>query len=140
MSLSRVLFISDPSLRELTKQILPLASHYSMVMRFIQEKSHFEYGQVNHALTAAMNSLIKDYMVLVAQLETANRKSSFSLHKLWFFIQPTLHTMEILANIASTISKVSLQKLYLLEFYSWHDLSYNIEHLKINIAVFMLWV
>jgi gamma-tubulin complex component 2 len=95
----------DPSLRELTKQILPLASHYSMVMRFIQEKSHFEYGQVNHALTAAMNSLIKDYMVLVAQLETANRKGNFSLHKLWFFIQPTLHTMEILANIASTISK-----------------------------------
>lgn len=95
----------DPSLRELVKQILPLASHYSIVMRFIQEKNQFEYGQVNHALTAAMNMLIKDYMVLVAQLETAYHKSSFTLHKLWFFIQPTLHTMEILANIASTISK-----------------------------------
>lgn len=128
MFLSRIFFISDPSLRELTKQILPLASHYSMVMRFIQEKSNFEYGQVNHALTAAMNSLIKDYMVLVAQLETANRKGNFSLPKLWFFIQPTLHTMEILANIASTISKVSLQVLYRSEFYSWHDLPYSIEH------------
>jgi len=103
-------FFLDPSLRELVKQILPLASHYSMVMRFIQEKSQFEYGQVNHALTATMNALIKDYMVLVAQLETANRKSNFTLHKLWFFIQPTLHTMEILANIASTISKVSHQE------------------------------
>ena len=127
MSLNRIFFVSDPSLRELTKQILPLASHYSMVMRFIQEKSSFEYGQVNHALTSAMNSLIKDYMVLVAQLETANRKGNFSLHKLWFFIQPTLHTMEILVNIASTISKVSLQKLYPSEFYSWHDLPCNIE-------------
>jgi gamma-tubulin complex component 2 len=104
------IFISDPSLHEMVKQILPLASHYSMVMRFIQEKSQFECGQVNHALTAAMNTLIKDYMVLVAQLETANRKGNFSVHKLWFFIQPTLHTMEILANIASTISKVSLQE------------------------------
>jgi gamma-tubulin complex component 2 len=92
------------------KKILPLASHYSMVMRFIQEKSQFEYGQVNHALTAAMTALVKDYMVLVAQLESANRKGNFTLHKLWFFIQPTLHTMEILANIASTISKVSLQE------------------------------
>jgi len=128
MSLSSIFFISDPSLREMTKQILPLASHYSMVMRFIQEKSNFEHGQVNHALTAAMSSLIKDYMVLVGQLETANRKGNFNLHKLWFFIQPTLHTMEILANIASTISKVSLQKLYHSEFYSWHDLPYNIEH------------
>lgn len=80
-----------------------------MVMRFIQEKSQFEYGQVNHALTSAMTALIKDYMVFVAQLESANRKGSFTLHKLWFFIQPTLHTMEILANIASAISKVSLQ-------------------------------
>ncbi|PNF14012.1 Gamma-tubulin complex component 2 [Cryptotermes secundus] len=95
----------DPSLREFTEKILPLASHYSMVMRFIQEKSQFEYGQVNHALTAAMTALMKDYMVFVAQLETAHRKGSFTLHKLWFFIQPTLHTMEILANIASTISK-----------------------------------
>jgi gamma-tubulin complex component 2 len=94
----------------MVKQILPLASHYSMVMRFIQEKSQFKWGQVNHALTAAMNTLIKDYMVLVAQLETANRKGNFSVHKLWFFIQPTLRTMEILANIASTISKVSLQE------------------------------
>ncbi|XP_021928970.1 gamma-tubulin complex component 2-like isoform X2 [Zootermopsis nevadensis] len=105
---TRVFSISesiDPSLHEMVKQILPLASHYSMVMRFIQEKSQFECGQVNHALTAAMNTLIKDYMVLVAQLETANRKGNFSIHKLWFFIQPTLHTMEILANIASTISK-----------------------------------
>jgi gamma-tubulin complex component 2 len=126
MSLSGVFFISDPSLRELTKQILPLASHYSMVMRFIQEKSHVEYGQVNHALTAAMNSLIKDYMVLVAQLETANRKGNFSLHKLWFFIQPTLHTREILANIASTISKVSLQKLHRSEFCFWHDVLYTV--------------
>ncbi|PSN40194.1 Gamma-tubulin complex component 2 [Blattella germanica] len=95
----------DPSLRELVKQILPLASHYSMVMRFIQEKSQFEYGQVNHALTAAMNTVIKDYMVLVAQLETAYHKNNFTLHKLWFFIQPSLHTMEILASIASTINK-----------------------------------
>ena len=91
----------------MVKQILPLASHYSMVMRFIQEKSQFEYGQVNHALTAAMNAFVKDYMVLIAQLETSLHKSSFSLHKLWFFIQPTLRTMEILANIASTINKVS---------------------------------
>jgi gamma-tubulin complex component 2 len=80
-----------------------------MVMRFIQEKSQFECGQVNHALSAAMTALIKDYMVFVAQLESAYRKGNFTLNKLWFFIQPTLHTMEILANVASTISKVSLR-------------------------------
>jgi gamma-tubulin complex component 2 len=78
-------------------------------MRFIQEKNQFECGQVNHALSAAMTALIKEYLVFVAQLESTYRKGNFTLNKLWFFIQPTLHTMEILANIASTISKVSLQ-------------------------------
>jgi gamma-tubulin complex component 2 len=77
-------------------------------MRFIQEKAQFEYGQVSHALSAAMTDLIKDYMVFVAQLESASRRGNFTLHKLWFFIQPTLHTMQILANIASTVNKVSL--------------------------------
>ncbi|KAH3752720.1 hypothetical protein DPMN_187346 [Dreissena polymorpha] len=35
----------------------------------ISEKSAFEYGLVNHALSSAMRTLIKDYMVLIAQLE-----------------------------------------------------------------------
>ena len=38
------------------------------------EKSAFEYGLVNHALSAAMRNLIRDYMVLVAQLEEQFRQ------------------------------------------------------------------
>lgn len=49
----------DPSLHELVRRILPLCSNYSTVVRFIEEKSAFEYGLVNHALSAAMRSLIK---------------------------------------------------------------------------------
>ena len=37
--------------------------------RFIEEKSSFEYGQVNHALAAAMRTLVKEYLILVTQLE-----------------------------------------------------------------------
>lgn len=51
------------SLRELVKQILPLASHYSIIQRFIEEKMRFEYGQVNNALAEEMQSIIKDHMV-----------------------------------------------------------------------------
>nr|CAD7264977.1 unnamed protein product [Timema shepardi] len=95
----------DQSLRELAIQILPLASHYSMVVRFMEEKSGFQYGQVNHALAAAMGCLIKDYLVLVAQLEMLLDQGGFNLHEMWFYVQPTLHCMSILANIASTINK-----------------------------------
>lgn len=53
------------SLRELVKQILPLASHYSIIQRFIEEKMRFEYGQVNNALAEEMQSIIKDHMVSI---------------------------------------------------------------------------
>lgn len=95
----------DPSLRELVKRILPLCSNYSIVVRFIEEKSAFEYGMVNHALSAAMRNLVKDYMVLVAQLEHQFKMGQLSLQKFWFYIQPTMRTMEILASVANAVNK-----------------------------------
>uniref|UniRef100_A0A8C5HTC2 Gamma-tubulin complex component n=1 Tax=Gouania willdenowi TaxID=441366 RepID=A0A8C5HTC2_GOUWI len=95
----------DMSVKELVNRILPVASYYSTVTRFIEEKSSFEYGQVNHALTAAMRTLIKEYLILVTQLEHLQRQNLLSLQKLWFYIQPTMRTMEILASIASSVDK-----------------------------------
>uniref|UniRef100_A0A4W5JWH9 Gamma-tubulin complex component n=1 Tax=Hucho hucho TaxID=62062 RepID=A0A4W5JWH9_9TELE len=102
-------FIVDPtldmSIKELVNRILPVASYYSTITRFTEEKSSFEYGQVNHALTAAMRTLMKEYLILVTQLENLHRQGMLSLQKLWFYIQPTMRTMEILASIASSVDK-----------------------------------
>lgn len=51
------------TLKELVKQILPLASHYSMVQRFTEEKMRFEFGQVNNALAEAMQDLLNNHLV-----------------------------------------------------------------------------
>lgn len=88
--------------------------HYKIVLlylsfSFIEEKSSFEYGQVNHALTAAMRTLMKEYLILVTQLEHLQRQGLLSLQKLWFYIQPTMRTMEILASIGKSL--VSLASL-----------------------------
>ncbi|KAI2658714.1 Gamma-tubulin complex component 2 [Labeo rohita] len=72
---------------------------------FTEEKSSFEYGQVNHALTAAMRTLMKEYLILVTQLEHLHGQGTLSLQKLWFYIQPTMRTMEILASIATSVDK-----------------------------------
>ncbi|KAM4715310.1 gamma-tubulin complex component 2 [Anableps anableps] len=95
----------DMSIKELVNRILPVPSYYSTITRFIEEKSSFEYGQVNHALTAAMRTLMKEYLILVTQLEHLQRQGLLSLQKLWFYIQPTMRTMEILASIASSLDK-----------------------------------
>ncbi|XP_020828724.1 gamma-tubulin complex component 2 isoform X3 [Phascolarctos cinereus] len=102
-------FLVDPNLdmsvKELVNRILPVAASYSAVTRFIEEKSSFEYGQVNHALAAAMRTLVKEYMILVTQLEHLQRQGLLSLQKLWFYIQPTMRTMEILASLAISVDK-----------------------------------
>lgn len=67
--------------------------------RFIEEKSSFEYGQVNHALAAAMRTLVKEHLILVTQLEQLQRQGLLSLQKLWFYIQPAVRSMDILASL-----------------------------------------
>lgn len=67
--------------------------------RFIEEKSSFEYGQVNHALAAAMRTLVKEYLILVTQLEQLQRQGLLSLQKLWFYVQPAMRTVDILASL-----------------------------------------
>ncbi|XP_075865788.1 gamma-tubulin complex component 2 [Microcebus murinus] len=102
-------FLVDPnldlSIRELVSRILPVAASYSTVTRFIEEKSSFEYGQVNHALAAAMRTLVKEYLILVTQLEQLHRQGLLSLQKLWFYIQPAMRTVDILASLAAAVDK-----------------------------------
>ncbi|XP_017896863.1 PREDICTED: gamma-tubulin complex component 2 isoform X2 [Capra hircus] len=102
-------FLVDPnldlSIRELVSRILPVAASYSTVTRFIEEKSSFEYGQVNHALAAAMRTLLKEYLILVTQLEQLQRQGLLSLQKLWFYIQPAMRTVDILASLATSVDK-----------------------------------
>ncbi|XP_072875598.1 gamma-tubulin complex component 2 isoform X1 [Chlorocebus sabaeus] len=106
-------FLVDPnldlSIRELVNRILPVAASYSTVTsfshRFIEEKSSFEYGQVNHALAAAMRALVKEHLILVSQLEQLHRQGLLSLQKLWFYIQPAMRTMDILASLATSVDK-----------------------------------
>lgn len=52
----------DEALRHIIQQLLPLASHYSMIRRFI-ESGRFWSGKVIHALINAMEILLKDYFV-----------------------------------------------------------------------------
>ncbi|CAH1251170.1 TUBGCP2 [Branchiostoma lanceolatum] len=95
----------DVSMKELVNRVLPVCSHYSAVCRFMEEKSMPDYGQVNHALCAAMRNLAKEYLILVAQLEHQSRQGQLSLQKFWFYVQPCKRTLEILAAIAETVNK-----------------------------------
>lgn len=61
----RIFLISDDlddALKQIVQQMLPLASNYSIVRRFIEQCDMWS-GQVLHALVAAIEILLKDYYV-----------------------------------------------------------------------------
>ena len=98
-------FFSDSSLSVLVKRVLPLCSHYSFICRFIEEWSCFERGSVSHALCSAIRIVLKEYLILVAQLEHQNRLEELSLQKMWFHLQPTIKTFDIIYSISVGVVK-----------------------------------
>lgn len=91
----------DPSLRDLTMTMLKMATHFSAVEAFVEVQSREEFGAVNHALCASIRKLLKDYLVLIAQLEhQLLTNSSFTLHVLHLHTLPTSHMLFQLYTLA----------------------------------------
>ncbi|KAF2146086.1 uncharacterized protein K452DRAFT_242611 [Aplosporella prunicola CBS 121167] len=96
----------DPSLRDLTTSMLKMATHYSALEAFIEVQSRDEYGAVNHALCAVVRKLLKDYLILMAQLEHQMlTNSTFTLHVLNLHTKPTSHMLFQLYNMGLELLK-----------------------------------
>lgn len=94
----------DPSLRNLTTEILKMATYYGPLSAFIDIQGRAELGVVNHALSAAIRKLMFDYLILVAQLEAQFLSDvAFTLHVLNLYTLPTRHLMSQLYSLARTI-------------------------------------
>jgi gamma-tubulin complex component 2 len=87
----------DPSLRDVTEEILQMARHYIAVNHFIDLHSQTRYGTINHAFTASMRTQIDGYLLLVAQLEHERMTvPAFSLHSLALHARPTAQILQVL--------------------------------------------
>ncbi|KAK9454496.1 Spc98 family-domain-containing protein [Dipodascopsis uninucleata] len=95
----------DSSLRDLTKMLLKMATHYSSVEAFIEIQSKDEYGVVNHALCAAMRRIIKEYLSLIATMEYKMLTSP--LFTLNMFHVETMDMARKLAEMSYVIQRIS---------------------------------
>ncbi|KAI4259938.1 MAG: hypothetical protein L6R42_004309, partial [Xanthoria sp. 1 TBL-2021] len=96
----------DPSLRDLTNSVLKMATYYSAIEAFVEVQSREEFGAINHALCASIRKLLKDYLILIAQLENQLiTNDSFSLHVLHLHTLPTNHMMFQVYTLAQEIVK-----------------------------------
>ena len=103
----------DAPLRDLVDRILPLATDYTAIYAFIETDSGLEYGTVNHALCAAIRDLLHDYELLVVQLEHQMTSSaSFSLQKLFVWIQETARTLAMVRALTDEIVGISHADLF----------------------------
>ena len=102
----RILPGLDPSLQDLTNSVLKTATHYSAVSAFINVVSKEEFGSINHALCASISKMLKEYLILIAQLEhQVLTNPSFTLHKLHLHMLPTSHIMSQLYFLAQELLK-----------------------------------
>lgn len=61
----------------------------------------FEFGLVSHALCHGIKILLKEYLLLVTQLDTEFMKADLTLQKVWFYVQSSIRIMDNLARLVS---------------------------------------
>ncbi|KAH6757482.1 Spc97 / Spc98 family of spindle pole body component [Perilla frutescens var. hirtella] len=94
----------DLALQESAKRIFPLCESYLLVNQFVESRSQFKSGLVNHAFSAALRTLLLDYQAMVAQLEHQFRLGKLSVQGLWFYCQPMLGSMQALSIVIKKAS------------------------------------
>ncbi|KAH9658447.1 gamma-tubulin complex component 2 [Citrus sinensis] len=66
---------------------------------FVESRSQFKNGLVNHAFAASLRALLLDYEAMVAQLEHQFRLGRLSIQGLWFYCQPMLGSMQAVSAV-----------------------------------------
>lgn len=94
----------DLALQELAKRIFPLCESFLLINQFVESRSQFKNGLVNHAFAAALRALLVDYQAMVAQLEHQFRLGRLSIQGLWFYCQPMMGSMQALSTVTQKAS------------------------------------
>ena len=94
----------DPTLRDLTLSMLKMATHYNALEAFVEVQSRAEYGAVSHAMCAVIRKLLKDYLILIAQLENQLLNNpNFTLHVLHIHTMPTAQCLAQLYSLGQEL-------------------------------------
>ncbi|GAB0088030.1 Gamma-tubulin complex component [Sergentomyia squamirostris] len=97
------------TLREIIKEILPLALHYSAIQRFVQQTDDMECGPVLQALSRAVNEFLHDYYMSIVQLEADMLQEKLTLHKVLYLTRPTMASLEVIADSLKAISQANIR-------------------------------
>ena len=122
-------------MKQLVNKILPICYYHDNIEIFINVHSQFEFGSVSQALCSALKSLMREYYLLINQLDSEFLKGELTLQKLWFYLQPSLKIMENLMQLSTESENLKggalLSKIYKL-------MSNSTDRQTLNIYGFLL--
>ena len=93
---------SDTADRTAASQVallLPICEGAVQLREFIRVHSRYEFGLVSHALAAAIKAMLREFDILVAQLEHLLSCGRLSLQKMVYLLQPTKTTLRLLEKL-----------------------------------------
>ena len=96
----------DPSLKDLAESVLRMATYSNALEGFIEVQSRDEFGLINHALSAAISTYLKEHLTLICQLEhQVMTNPQFTLHQLHLHTFKASHILLQLYTVAQEILK-----------------------------------
>ncbi|VUZ43826.1 unnamed protein product [Hymenolepis diminuta] len=93
-----------PSLMDTVNKVIPLISQYSLIERFVEQKSAYEYGRVNQALSEALQEILQENWKLICQLELECRANQLGVSRLLLLLKETGHLFSQLALLITKIN------------------------------------
>lgn len=99
----------DDSLKEMIRRFFPIFASYSVIERFYESRSGFDFGMVNDSLAAAVGNLVQEYRIFICQIEGLLLKGDLSLQKAWYLLQPNVTTLHQLHHVTLSLMKAKAQ-------------------------------
>ncbi|PSC76155.1 Gamma-tubulin complex component 2 [Micractinium conductrix] len=105
----------EPALQEMATRMLPICEYVAVIQRFVETRRAYAWGLVCQALAGAMRHVLQDWELMVAQLESQLRSGKLTLQALWYYVQPPLSALKLVASLAADASARRLRGAALLD-------------------------
>jgi gamma-tubulin complex component 2 len=73
---------------------------------FIRIHSRYEYGTISHAVSASIKDMMREFDLIITQLENLLVSGRLSLQKIIFLLQPTKMTLRTIDSLISRVQDV----------------------------------
>ena len=90
---------SEKSLVHQVGQFLPLCESAIRVRAFIRTHSRYEYGSISHAIAASIKEMLREFDLILAQLEHLLALGRLTLQKLVYLLQSSRNTLRALDHL-----------------------------------------